>query len=182
MWFLAVMFVIVWMTKLVYRWTNPRCNGKLPPGSMGLPLLGESFQFFKPVSSFDIHPFIKDRVKRYGKIFKTSLVGCPVIVSTDPDFSHFIFQQEGNSLELWYSDSFMKLIGQHKLTTSTGTIHKYLRNMIMDQFGPEKQKEKVLLEIEDMALLFASFETVALAITLAINFISDHSSVLEDLK
>ncbi|KAF5197584.1 Cytochrome p450 [Thalictrum thalictroides] len=156
MWFLTVMvvvtLVILWMIKWVYMWMNPRCiNGKLPPGSMGLPLLGESIQFFKPESSFDIHPFIKNRVKRYGKLFKTSLVGCPVIVSTDPDISHFIFQEEGNSLELWYSDSFMRLIGQNKLTTSTGAIHKYLRNMIMDQFGPEKQKEKVLLEIEDMA-------------------------------
>ncbi|KAF9597788.1 hypothetical protein IFM89_021873 [Coptis chinensis] len=246
--------VIVWMTNYAYKWKNPISNGKLPPGSMGLPLLGETIQFFKSQTTFDIRPFIKERMTRYGPLFKTNLVGWPVVVSTDPEFSHFIFQQEGNSVELWYLDSFMKLIGQQSLTSNTGAIHKYLRNMIMDHFGPEKQKEKLLSDMENMArenlsiwaeqesvevkeaattdqkrairilkemvkerfysdkkhgdfldvvieemkkdaplfnvesaayfvftVLFASFETVSLAITLAIKFLSEHPSVLKDL-
>ncbi|KAF9597772.1 hypothetical protein IFM89_021857 [Coptis chinensis] len=154
MWSLALVvlaLVIVWMTNYAYKWKNPICNGKLPPGSMGLPLLGETIQFFKSQTTFDIHPFIKERMTRYGPLFKTNLVGWPVVVSTDPEFSHFIFQQEGNSVELWYLDSFMKLIGQQSLTSNTGAIHKYLRNMIMDHFGPEEQKEKLLSYMENMA-------------------------------
>lgn len=61
---LVMFLVLLW----VYRWRNPRCKGKLPPGSMGLPLLGETLQFFSPNTSMDISPFIKDRMKRYTNI------------------------------------------------------------------------------------------------------------------
>ena len=56
--------VIISITHWVYSWRNPRCKGKLPPGSMGLPLLGESLQFFSPNTSSDVPPFIKERVDR----------------------------------------------------------------------------------------------------------------------
>jgi hypothetical protein len=52
---------------LVYRWMNPPCNtGRLPPGSMGFPLVGETFRFFKPSPSIDIPAFYKQSLKRYS--------------------------------------------------------------------------------------------------------------------
>lgn len=48
------------------RWRNPRCGGQLPPGSMGLPLVGETFQFFSSDASLDIPPFIRHRLARYA--------------------------------------------------------------------------------------------------------------------
>ncbi|CAL9030003.1 unnamed protein product [Prunus brigantina] len=45
------------MTHWVYRWIIPKCHGR-PYSSMGLPLLGETLQFFTPNTSSDIPPFI----------------------------------------------------------------------------------------------------------------------------
>lgn len=68
MWVLCLgALIIIGITHWVYRWRNLSCNGKLPPGSMGLPLLGETLQFFSPNTSSDIPPFIKQRMKRYTK-------------------------------------------------------------------------------------------------------------------
>lgn len=65
MWGLCIgALVIISITHFVYRWRNPRCNGKLPPGSMGFPLLGETLQFFTPNTSSDIPPFVKKRMDR----------------------------------------------------------------------------------------------------------------------
>ncbi|KAF9603862.1 hypothetical protein IFM89_038120 [Coptis chinensis] len=233
MWSLFVIvlaLVIVCTTHWVYRWKNPISNGKLPPGSMGLPIVGETLCLFTSQSSFDIHPFIKSRIKRvtftptvehcsmatiiglcirvkllrslpsrfkaimvkerieergreslvhpvnsiaeppnllligyhvvppnrsspaalnrYGPVFKTNLARRPIVISTDPEFSHFIFQQEGNSVELyiWFLDYFKNLIEKKNLN-----IHKYVRNMVLDYFGTEKQKERLLMEMEEMA-------------------------------
>jgi len=49
---------------ILHYWRNPKSNGKLPPGSMGWPLLGETIQFFAPNTSFDISPFVKERMQR----------------------------------------------------------------------------------------------------------------------
>ncbi|KAK3194883.1 hypothetical protein Dsin_026193 [Dipteronia sinensis] len=94
---------------------EPKCkNGKLPPGSMGVPFIGETLQFFSPYPSHDIPPFIKNRIARYGPLFRTSLVGQKIVVSADNEINYSIFQQEDKSFQLWYTDSFAELIGREK--------------------------------------------------------------------
>ncbi|XP_004511599.1 cytochrome P450 87A3 [Cicer arietinum] len=151
MWVLCLgALVIICITHWVYRWRNPSCNGKLPPGSMGFPLLGETLQFFSPNTSCDIPPFIKQRMKRYGPIFKTSLVGRPVVVSTDPDLNYFIFQQEGKIFQSWYPDTFTEIFGKQNVGSLHGFMYKYLKNMVLNLFGPESLK-KMLSEVEEAA-------------------------------
>ena len=66
MWLLLIgAIVVVSFTHWLYRWRNPKCNGKLPPGSMGFPLLGETLQFFAPNTSSDIPPFVRNRMDRF---------------------------------------------------------------------------------------------------------------------
>ncbi|CAM8880979.1 unnamed protein product [Rhodiola kirilowii] len=147
---ISAALVIVCITRWVYSWYNPRCYGKLPPGSMGLPLVGESFQFFAPNTSSDVPPFVKTRMKKYGPIFKTSLVTRPVIVSTDSDLNYFIFQQEGKLFQSWYPDTFTEIFGRQNVGSLHGFMYKYLKNMMLNLFGPESLK-KMLPEVEQAA-------------------------------
>ncbi|KAA8522350.1 hypothetical protein F0562_013289 [Nyssa sinensis] len=116
---------------------------------MGWPLLGETLHFFAPNSSSDIPPFIKKRIQRYGPIFRTSLVGRPVIVSTDPDLCYFIFQQEGQLFQSWYPDTFTEIFGRQNVGSLHGFMYKYLKNMVLNLFGPESLK-KMLPEVEQV--------------------------------
>ncbi|TXG50981.1 hypothetical protein EZV62_023505 [Acer yangbiense] len=151
MWTLCIgALVIISITHWIYRWRNPRCNGKLPPGSMGLPLLGESIQFFTPNTSSEIPPFVKKRMERYGPIFRTNLVGRPVVISTDSDLNYYIFQQEGRLFKSWYPDTFTEIFGQQNVGSLHGFIYKYLKNMVLNLFGPESLK-KMLPEVEQVA-------------------------------
>ncbi|CAI0395955.1 unnamed protein product [Linum tenue] len=140
--------VVVAVGQWVYRWRNPKCDkGTLPPGSMGLPFVGETFQFFSPSRSFDVPLFLSSRIQKYGKIFKTSVAGRAVVMSADPDFNHFILQQEGKLVELWYMDSFAELVGQRgplKEVATAGSLHKNLKKLIQEHIGIESLKGDLL--------------------------------------
>jgi len=60
----------------VYQWRNPKTNGKLPPGSMGFPFIGETFEFFKPHDALQFSTFIKDRVLRFFADFSSIHLSC----------------------------------------------------------------------------------------------------------
>jgi len=54
-------------------------KSKLPPGSAGLPVVGETFSFLK-----DSFAFVSDRQAKYGPIFRTQLLGKAAVVMIGP--------------------------------------------------------------------------------------------------
>ena len=72
-----------------------------------------------------------------------------MVVSTDPEINHYIFQQEGKSFLIWYTESFTEIIGQESLLTYHGMVHKYLKNLILHLVGPENLKGKLIHELDD---------------------------------
>ncbi|KAL0670296.1 hypothetical protein Bca4012_033000 [Brassica carinata] len=63
---LIIALVVVRISQWLYRWSNPnvRCNGKLPPGSMGFPIIGETIEYFKPCELLEIPSFFQNRMQR----------------------------------------------------------------------------------------------------------------------
>lgn len=91
---------------------------------------------------------------RYGPIFRTSLAGYPVVVSTDPEFNHHIAKQEGRLVELWYLDAYSKIFtmeGESK-TTAHGLLHRYLRSIILNHCGAEALEKMLLSQIEELVI------------------------------
>ncbi|XP_024032471.1 cytochrome P450 87A3-like, partial [Morus notabilis] len=86
----------------------------------------------------------------YGAIFRTSLVGRPVVISTDSDLNYFIFQQEGRLFQSWYPETFTEIFGKQNVGSLHGFMYKYLKNMVLNLFGPESLK-KMLPEVEQAA-------------------------------
>ncbi|XP_027158107.1 cytochrome P450 87A3-like [Coffea eugenioides] len=143
-----IALIILLFSHWVYRWRNPKCNGALPPGSMGLPIIGETIQYFTPYAKDDVPQFLQKRVSRYGPIFRTSLVGQPVIVSTDPEVNYRVFQQEGNAFQCSYTESVFRIIGKQSLVVHHGEFHKYLKNLILKLVSPEALREKLIYEMD----------------------------------
>ncbi|KAJ8762814.1 hypothetical protein K2173_022943 [Erythroxylum novogranatense] len=151
-------FLVIATTYWIYRWRNPPCRGKLPPGSMGLPLIGESIQFSIPSRSADMPHFVKTRMEKYGPIFKTSLAGRSVIISTDPEFNNFLFQQEEKSVEFWMMDAYSKLLNHTGSSKDGGTsslggeYHRYYRRLFLDHLGSETVREKLFTDVVQMSI------------------------------
>jgi cytochrome P450 len=58
----------------------------LPPGSLGLPWIGETLAFVK-----DSFAFFAERRQKHGPVFKTRLLGEPVVCLTGPDAVSFFY-------------------------------------------------------------------------------------------
>ncbi|XP_015695026.2 cytochrome P450 87A3-like [Oryza brachyantha] len=127
---------------------------------MGFPVVGETLQFFKASPSIDMPSYYKSRLERYGPLFKTSLVGQPLVISLDPEVNRFVFQQEGKLFRSWYPETANRIFGKRSLTTYSGAFHRFIRSVSARLFGPENLKESLLPELESsMRESFASWAT-----------------------
>nr|CAB3485237.1 unnamed protein product [Digitaria exilis] len=125
-----------------------RCAATLPPGSMGLPLVGETLRFFVQSPSLDLFPFFQRRLEKYGPIFKTNLVGKDLIVSLDPELNNYVFQQEEKAFQIWYPESFMRILGDDNILSSVGSLHKLMRSLVLRVFGPENLRLVLLHDVQ----------------------------------
>ncbi|CAN4106896.1 unnamed protein product [Withania somnifera] len=170
--YFVLTLLIIYVTKWIYRWRNPKCNGVLPPGSMGFPLIGETLQLILPSQSLDLPPFLKNRILKYGQMFKTNVAGRPVIISADPEFNSFILRQDGKLVETWSLDTFAEVFEQN-----THSSRKYTRHLTLNHFGVEALKEKLLPQMEDFIKLTLekwssreSLEVKSAAIKMTVDF------------
>jgi hypothetical protein len=63
---MGVTLICIWLLHLLLKQINHRrrLQAVLPPGSMGLPLLGETLEFFSRSPALDLLPFFKRRMER----------------------------------------------------------------------------------------------------------------------
>ncbi|KFK26104.1 hypothetical protein AALP_AA8G203400 [Arabis alpina] len=145
---LVIALVVVRISHWWYRWSNPKSNGKLPPGSMGFPIIGETFDYFKPHGFYEISPFLKKKMLRYGPLFRTNIFGVKTVVSTDMDVNMEILRQENKSFKLSYPDGFVKPLGKDSLFLQTGNIHKHIKQISMRLLGSENLKRKIIKDMD----------------------------------
>ncbi|BAY45052.1 cytochrome P450 [Scytonema sp. HK-05] len=98
----------------------------LPPGSFGLPLIGETLSFLKE------RDFLKNRQNKYGSIFKTKIFGQPTVVMIGSQANRFIMSSHKDcfSHDGW-PDTFKSLLGNKVLLLQEGDEHRRKRKLLM---------------------------------------------------
>ncbi|KAJ4908794.1 Cytochrome P450 superfamily protein [Raphanus sativus] len=142
--------VVVRISNWWYRWSSPKSNGKLPPGSMGFPIIGETFDFFKPHGFYEISPFLKKKMLRYGPLFRTSILGVNTVISTDMDVNLDILRHENKYFNLSYPDGLVKPLGKESMFLKTGNIHKHIKQICMSLLGSENLKRKMIKDMDSV--------------------------------
>ncbi|RID72990.1 hypothetical protein BRARA_B00164 [Brassica rapa] len=146
LWVIAL--VVARISHWWYQWSNPKSNGKLPPGSMGFPIIGETFGYFKPHGFYEISPFLKKKMLRYGPLFRTNILGVKTVVSTDMDVNMDILRHENKFFSLSYPDGLVKPLGKDSLFFKTGNIHKHIKHISMRLLGSENLKQKIIKDMD----------------------------------
>lgn len=101
----------------------------LPPGSFGLPVVGETLNFL-----FDPE-FARKRQAKYGPIFKTRLLGRPTVVLMGAEANQFVLSTNMDSFS-WkegWPGTFKELLGE-SLFLQEGEEHRRNRKLLMPAF------------------------------------------------
>lgn len=126
---------------------------RLPPGSLGLPFVGETLQLISAYKTENPEPFIDERVNRYGSIFTTHVFGEPTVFSADPETNRFILQNEGKLFECSYPGSISNLLGKHSLLLMKGALHKRMHSLTMSFANSSIIRDHLLLDIDRLVRL-----------------------------
>ncbi|KAJ6772634.1 CYTOCHROME P450 SUPERFAMILY PROTEIN-RELATED [Salix koriyanagi] len=137
---------------IVHR--SSRCRRlRLPPGSLGLPFVGETLQLISAYKTENPEPFIDERVNRFGSVFTTHVFGEPTVFSVDPETNRFILQNEGKLFECSYPGSISNLLGKHSLLLMKGNLHKKMHSLTMSFANSSIIRDHLLVDIDRLIRL-----------------------------
>ncbi|PON42915.1 Cytochrome P450 [Parasponia andersonii] len=141
---LGLIFVLCFCSALL-RWNEVRYRKKgLPPGTMGWPVFGETTEFLKQGPNF-----MKNQRARYGSVFKSHILGCPTIVSMDPELNRYILMNEAKGLVPGYPQSMLDILGKCNIAAVHGSTHKYMRGALLALISPAMIREQLLPKIDE---------------------------------
>ncbi|XP_058109600.1 abscisic acid 8'-hydroxylase 2-like isoform X2 [Magnolia sinica] len=136
-----------------FKWTgrsNPKTGPKrLPPGSMGWPYIGETLKLYTQ----NPNTFFSNKLKRYGDIFKTHILGCPCIMISSPEAAKIVLVSRAHLFKPTYPSSKEKMIGPQAIFFQQGDYHSRLKKLVQASFLPSSIRGSVS-DIETLVLKF----------------------------
>ncbi|KAM9548809.1 cytochrome P450 26C1 [Guaruba guarouba] len=131
---LALALVVILCRYLwALRWSLSRDRGSalpLPRGSMGWPFFGETLHWLLQGSHFH-----SSRREKYGNVFKTHLLGRPVVRVTGAENIRKILLGEHTLVSTQWPQSIQIILGSHTLLGSIGDLHRQRRKILARVFS-----------------------------------------------
>ncbi|KAH9297116.1 hypothetical protein KI387_028798, partial [Taxus chinensis] len=132
---ITVVAFITILLLLMLRWKS-QSSVKLPPGNFGFPLIGETLQLLRAFRSNTTQQFFDERQKKFGGVFKTSLVGERTVVLCGPSGNRLVLANQNKVVESSWPSAFIKLIGEDSIANTNGEKHRILRAALLRYLGP----------------------------------------------
>ncbi|KAG2587835.1 hypothetical protein PVAP13_5NG170781 [Panicum virgatum] len=108
---------------------------KLPPGSLGLPVIGQSLGLLGAMRANTAERWIQDLVDRYGPVSKLSLFGAPTVLLTGPAANKFVFFS--GALATKQPLSMRRILGEKNILDLNGAEHKRFRGALAEFLKPD---------------------------------------------
>lgn len=120
-----------------------RSSQRLPPGSLGIPFIGQSLSLLRTMKANTAEKWLEQRVKRYGPISKLSLFGTPTVFIHGQAANKFVFTADGSMISNQQPKSIRMILGDRNLLELSGEDHKRVRAALMSFLKPESLKQYI---------------------------------------
>lgn len=102
---------------------------RLPPGTLGLPLIGETLAFIS-----NPYGFLEARQKRHGNVFKSSVVGRRVVFLAGTEGAEAFYDGDSITREDAHPFPLLDLFGGVNMEMYDGPRHQALKSMALTAF------------------------------------------------
>ncbi|PIA27360.1 hypothetical protein AQUCO_07900010v1 [Aquilegia coerulea] len=141
MYYLVLFITLLSFLPIFFILKKIRSTTRLPPGSLGIPIIGQSLSFLRAMKANTAGKWCEDRVKKYGPISKLTLFGTPTVFIHGQAANKFVFTND--TLNSQQPKSFRTLFGKRNLLELSGKDHKHVRGALMAFLKPEVLKQYV---------------------------------------
>nr|XP_011459540.1 PREDICTED: abscisic acid 8'-hydroxylase 1 isoform X1 [Fragaria vesca subsp. vesca] len=125
----------------------------IPPGTQGLPLIGETLHFMASINSGKgFYEFVRLRRLRYGKCFRTNIFGGTHVFISSTESGKAILNNDLGKFGKRYIKSIAELVGNQSLLCASQQHHKLLRGHLGSLFSTNslsvfiKQFDQLIVE------------------------------------
>ncbi|EYU33893.1 hypothetical protein MIMGU_mgv1a007507mg [Erythranthe guttata] len=115
----------------------------LPPGSLGLPIIGQSLQIFRAMRANRGEDWIRERIRKYGAVSKLNVFGSRSVLLHGPAANKFIYTCDEKVLSNQQPASVRRLMGERNLLELNGEDHKRVRGAMLSFLKPEALRQSV---------------------------------------
>ncbi|CAI9094961.1 OLC1v1030804C1 [Oldenlandia corymbosa var. corymbosa] len=146
--FFVSLFILVLIRPAIRKFVAfGRGKLPLPPGTLGWPYIGETFQLY----SQNPNVFFASKVKKFGSIFKTHILGCPCVMIASPEAAKLVLVTKAHLFKPTFPASKERMLGKQAIFFHQGDYHSKLRKLVLRAFTPEAIKH-IVSDIESVAV------------------------------
>nr|TKS14911.1 cytochrome P450 716B1-like [Populus alba] len=120
-----------------------KSSNKLPPGSLGIPIIGHSLQLLKAMRTNTAEKWLHERIQKYGSISKLTLFGKTTIFIYGNEANKFVFTSNSSTISYSQTTSLKMILGDRCIAELCGQDHKRIRDALLSFLKPESLKNYV---------------------------------------
>ncbi|KAL3679392.1 hypothetical protein R1sor_022348 [Riccia sorocarpa] len=115
-----------------YIQTRRQIRLPVPPGSYGLPWIGDTMNFMaSSMSAVGYQKWIESKRRKYGALFKIRFLGNPLVLMEAPAGNKFLFQKEGKKqIDIYWPPQVARLFGRKAILNLGGEEHRVARRYV----------------------------------------------------
>jgi len=139
----VLLVALLLLIPILFLLKRTKPSKRVPPGSLGIPIIGQSLGLLRAMRANTAEKWIEDRINKYGPISKLSLFGTPTVLIHGQAANKFIFTNRDENIVNQQTQSIKMILGDRNLLELSGKDHSRVRGALVPFLKPESLKQYV---------------------------------------